>query len=68
MRYTDTLARAFTNPSGIAGLLTGFGLAAHAGWPSLSRRLVRSAMGFREPVSSLARGPGDPGVSSQGSA
>jgi 2-octaprenyl-6-methoxyphenol hydroxylase len=68
VRYTDTLARAFTNPSGIAGLLAGFGLAAHAGWPSLSRRLVRSAMGFREPVSSLARGPGDPGISSQGSA
>jgi hypothetical protein len=30
-------------------------LAAHAFVPALSRRLVRSAMGFREPVSPLAR-------------
>jgi 2-octaprenyl-6-methoxyphenol hydroxylase len=53
--YTDTLARAFTNPLPLAGLATSLGLAAHAGWPSLTRRLVRSAMGFREPVSTLAR-------------
>jgi 2-octaprenyl-6-methoxyphenol hydroxylase len=61
VRYTDTLARAFTNPSALASLFTGLGLAAHAGLPALSRRLVRSAMGFREPVSSLARDPGEPG-------
>jgi 2-octaprenyl-6-methoxyphenol hydroxylase len=55
VRYTDTLARAFTNPSRLANLATGLGLATHAGWPGLSRRLVRAAMGFREPVCSLAR-------------
>ncbi len=53
--YTDTLARAFTNPSLTGQLASTLGLVAHAAWPSLSRRLVRSAMGFREPVSSLAR-------------
>lgn len=57
--YTDTLARAFTNPLPLAGLAASLGLAAHAGWPSLTRRLVRSAMGFREPVSTLARDPAD---------
>ena len=55
--YTDTLARAFTNPSLAGQLASSLGLIAHAAWPSLSRRLVRSAMGFREPVSSLAREP-----------
>jgi 2-octaprenyl-6-methoxyphenol hydroxylase len=55
--YTDTLARTFTNPSLIGQLGGSLGLFAHAAWPSLSRRLVRSAMGFREPVSSLARDP-----------
>ncbi len=57
VRYTDTLARAFTNPSLVASLASGLGLAAHAGIPGLSRRLVRSAMGFREPVCTLARQP-----------
>jgi len=52
--YTDTLARAFTNPSGAARLLGGLGLAAHAAVPMLQRRLVQAAMGFREPVSPLA--------------
>ncbi len=55
--YTDTLARAFTNPSLAGQLASSLGLVAHAAWPSLSARLVRSAMGFREPVSSLAREP-----------
>ncbi|QOC23309.1 2-octaprenyl-6-methoxyphenyl hydroxylase [Wenzhouxiangella sp. AB-CW3] len=55
--YTDTLARAFTNPSLAARLGSSLGLVAHAAWPSLNGRLVRSAMGFREPVSSLAREP-----------
>ncbi|WP_376691310.1 FAD-dependent oxidoreductase [Wenzhouxiangella sp. EGI_FJ10409] len=55
VRYTDTLARAFSNPSTIVQLGTGLGLFAHAAVPALSRRLVRAAMGFREPVSSLAR-------------
>lgn len=56
VRYTDTLARTFTNPSLPFRLGAGLGLAAHAMLPGLQRRLVRSAMGFREPVSSLARG------------
>lgn len=55
VRYTDTLARAFTNPSLVASLASGLGLAAHAASRGLSRRLVRSAMGFREPVCRLAR-------------
>ncbi len=55
VRYTDTLARAFTNPSRLAGLLSGIGLAAHAAWPPLGARLAQAAMGFREPVCSLAR-------------
>lgn len=57
VRYTDTLARAFTNPSALAGLMAGAGLFAHAALPALQRRLVRAAMGFREPTSSLARPP-----------
>lgn len=57
VRYTDTLARSFTNPSRLAGLAAGLGLAAHAGWPALSARLAQAAMGFREPVCSLARDP-----------
>ncbi|TVS10920.1 MAG: 2-octaprenyl-6-methoxyphenyl hydroxylase [Wenzhouxiangella sp.] len=56
VRYTDTLARAFTNPSLLARFGAGLGLAAHAALPGLSRRLVRSAMGFRDPVTRLARG------------
>ena len=56
VRYTDTLARAFTNPSLLARFGAGLGLAAHAAVPGLSRRLVRSAMGFRDPVTRLARG------------
>lgn len=56
VRYTDTLARAFTNPSLLARIGAGFGLAAHAAVPGLSRRLVQAAMGFREPVTRLARG------------
>ena len=55
VRYTDTLARAFTNPSLPFRVGTGLGLAAHALLPGLKRRLVTSAMGFREPVSKLAR-------------
>jgi len=55
VRYTDTLARAFTNPSLPFRVGTGLGLAAHALLPGLKRRLITSAMGFREPVSSLAR-------------
>ena len=55
VRYTDTLARAFTNPSLPFRVGTGLGLAAHALLPGLKRRLVTSAMGFREPVSTLAR-------------
>jgi len=56
MRYTDTLARAFSSPSSIMRFGAGLGLFAHAAVPALSKRLVRAAMGFREPVSSLAAG------------
>jgi 2-octaprenyl-6-methoxyphenol hydroxylase len=56
VRYTDTLARAFTNPSLLARAGTGIGLAAHAALPGLSRRLVHAAMGFRDPVTRMARG------------
>ncbi|MDT8449353.1 MAG: FAD-dependent monooxygenase [Wenzhouxiangellaceae bacterium] len=55
VRYTDTLARAFSNPSLPFRVGTGLGLLAHAFVPGLRRRLVHSAMGFREPVSRLAR-------------
>ncbi|MDT8437482.1 MAG: FAD-dependent monooxygenase [Wenzhouxiangellaceae bacterium] len=55
VRYTDTLARAFTNPSLPFRLGTSLGLAAHALLPGLKRRLVRSAMGFRETSLRLAR-------------
>ena len=55
VRYTDTLARAFSNPSLPFRVGTSLGLAAHALLPGLKRRLVTSAMGFREPVPSLAR-------------
>ncbi|NBB92226.1 MAG: FAD-binding protein [Gammaproteobacteria bacterium] len=54
VRYTDTLARAFSSPSSVVRMGTGLGLFAHAAMPALSRRLVRAAMGFREPISSLA--------------
>lgn len=57
VRYTDTLARAFTNPTLPFRLGTGLGLSAHALLPGLQKRLVRAAMGFREPVSTLAREP-----------
>jgi 2-octaprenyl-6-methoxyphenol hydroxylase len=57
VRYTDTLARTFTNPSLVFRLGAGLGLAAHAMLPGLQRRLVRAAMGFRAPISSLAREP-----------
>lgn len=55
VRYTDTLARAFTNRSLPFRVGTGAGLAAHALLPGLRRRLANAAMGFREPVSKLAR-------------
>jgi len=56
VRYTDTLARGFTNPSLLARAGAGLGLAAHAAIPGLSKRLVLAAMGFRDPVTRLARG------------
>ena len=55
IRYTDTLARAFAHPASFVRLMGGLGLAAHAASSSLTRRLVRAAMGFREPVASLAK-------------
>ncbi len=61
IRYTDTLARAFTNPSMPFGLGTRLGLAAHAFFPALERRLAAAAMGFRSPVSRLASREWSPG-------
>jgi len=58
VRYTDTLARAFTNPAAPFRIGAGLGLAAHALLPALQRRLVRSAMGFRTPLPRLAREAG----------
>ncbi len=55
LRYTDTLARGFAHPLGLVRLASGLGLAAHAASPTLTQRLVRAAMGFREPVASLAK-------------
>lgn len=57
VRYTDGLARGFTNPSRLARAGTGLGLFMHALSPALQRRLVTAAMGFRAPVSDLARAP-----------
>ncbi|MFN2333441.1 MAG: FAD-dependent monooxygenase [Wenzhouxiangellaceae bacterium] len=55
VRYTDTLARVFTNPGALFRVGAAVGLTAHALLPGLERQLVASAMGFREPVSRLAR-------------
>jgi 2-octaprenyl-6-methoxyphenol hydroxylase len=55
VRYTDTLARAFAHPLAPARWLSGLGLAAHAVAPALNRRLAQAAMGFRQPVSRLAK-------------
>ncbi|MDT8410424.1 MAG: FAD-dependent monooxygenase [Wenzhouxiangellaceae bacterium] len=57
VRYTDTLARVFTNTGPLFRIGAALGLAAHALLPGLERQLVSSAMGFREPVSRLAREP-----------
>lgn len=55
VRYTDTLARAFSNPSLPFRIGTRLGIAAHALLPGLRRQLVTAAMGYREPVARLAR-------------
>ena len=55
LRYTDTLARTFAHRSGLIRGLGGLGLALHAAWPALQNRLVRSAMGFREPRAEWTR-------------
>lgn len=55
VRYTDTLARAFSNPSLSFRVGTGLGLAAHALLPGLRRRLAIGAMGFRGPGLRLAQ-------------
>lgn len=55
VRYTDTLARAFSNPSLPFRIGTGLGLAAHALLPGLRRRLAIGAMGFRGPGLRLAQ-------------
>jgi len=55
VRYTDTLARAFSNPSLPFRIGTRLGITAHALLPGLRRQLVTAAMGYREPVARLAR-------------
>ncbi|PKL95513.1 MAG: 2-octaprenyl-6-methoxyphenyl hydroxylase [Gammaproteobacteria bacterium HGW-Gammaproteobacteria-8] len=55
VRYTDTLARAFSNPSLPFRLGTGLGLVAHAMLPGLRRQLAIGAMGFRGPGLRLAQ-------------
>ncbi|MEM1081046.1 MAG: FAD-dependent monooxygenase [Pseudomonadota bacterium] len=55
VRYTNTLARVFSNPNPLVQLGAGLGLGAHALLPGLKDRLVRSAMGYRTSIPSLAR-------------
>lgn len=55
LRYTDTLAKAFAHRASFVRFMAGVGLALHAASPTLTRRLVRAAMGFRAPISSLAK-------------
>ncbi|GAB4172907.1 MAG: 2-octaprenyl-6-methoxyphenyl hydroxylase [Wenzhouxiangellaceae bacterium] len=55
VRYTDTLARAFSNPSMLFRIGSGLGLAAHALLPGTRRRLARGAMGYRGQTLQLAR-------------
>lgn len=66
LRYTDTLAKAFAHRASFVRFMAGVGLALHAASPTLTRRLVRAAMGFRAPISSLAeRTPIQPSSSQQ---
>ena len=65
VRYTDTLARVFSNPNPLIRLGAGLGLSAHALLPGLKKRLVYSAMGFRSPVSTLAKAATNPATRRQ---
>ena len=56
IRYTDTLARSFSNPSSLISHLRTLGMAAHELLPPLQRKLTLGAMGFRGPAPRLARG------------
>ncbi len=51
VRYTDTLARLYSNTSTTGRLLRTGGLLVHQFVPSLQRRLVLNAMGYRQHVS-----------------
>lgn len=55
VRYTDTLARGFSNPSLPFRIGAGLGLVAHALLPGLRRRLAIGAMGYRGAALRLTR-------------
>lgn len=65
VRYTDTLARVFSNPNPLIRLGAGLGLSAHALLPGLKKRLVYSAMGFRSPIATLAKPATGPAIRRQ---
>ncbi len=50
IRYTDNLARLYSNTSSTGRLLRSAGLLAHQWLPALQRRLVLNAMGYRDAV------------------
>lgn len=56
VRYTDGLARIFSNPSITAGAARFLGMALHQLLPPLRRKLALGAMGYRGRVPRLARG------------
>ena len=56
IRYSDGLARIFSNPSLTAGAARFFGMAMHQLLPPLRRKLALGAMGYRGRVPRLARG------------
>ena len=53
IRYTDSLARLYSNPSSPARLLRGAGLIAHQLLPGLQQTLVQRAMGYRSSLPDL---------------
>lgn len=53
IRYTDSLARLYSNPSLPARLLRGAGLIGHQLLPGLQQTLVQRAMGYRSPLPDL---------------
>ncbi len=53
IRYTDSLARLYSNSSLPARLLRGAGLIGHQLLPGLQQTLVQRAMGYRSPLPDL---------------